>query len=129
MSLIGEILTALGGLPINHITIPVKTVSEANVKEHWATRAKRAASQRKTAYDVVVAEYGQNAAESITGPIVVKIVRVGKRRLDCDNLARSNKAIRDGIADALGVDDGDERMRYHYGQRVGKEYCVEVAIC
>lgn len=50
--------------------------------------------------------------------------------LDFDNLVSSAKACRDGIADALGVDDADARVTWHYAQRRGKprEYAVEVRV-
>ena len=38
------------------------------------------------------------------------------------------KAVRDGIADALGIDDGDDSLTWEYSQAVGKEYAVEVEI-
>lgn len=37
--------------------------------------------------------------------------------LDDDNLRSAFKAIRDGIADALRIDDGDRRIRFEYDQK------------
>ena len=52
-----------------------------------------------------------------TGLVVrVTIIRCGKRLLDCDNLSASYKGLRDGIARSLGIDDGDHRIRWEYGQ-------------
>ena len=50
--------------------------------------------------------------------------------LDSDNLASSLKAVRDGVADAMGVDDGCSRIQWCYAQRKGKprEYAVLVEI-
>lgn len=48
--------------------------------------------------------------------LVVTIVAHVRRRLDSDNLANACKPLRDEIADWLGVDDGDERVRWQYGQ-------------
>ena len=63
-------------------------------------------------------------------PLEVELVRVAPRSLDSDNLTSSLKAVRDGVADWLGVDDGDERVRWTYGQRKGKprEYLVEIGV-
>jgi hypothetical protein len=61
-------------------------------------------------------------------PCKVTLTRVGVRELDSDNLARSMKACRDGVADALGVDDGSKLYDWQYRQRKGKEYGVEVMI-
>ncbi len=47
---------------------------------------------------------------------VVTFVRYGKRALDDDNLAGSCKPIRDAVAAWLGIDDGDPRIRWEYGQ-------------
>ena len=44
------------------------------------------------------------------------MTRCAPRRLDSDNLASACKNARDGIAAALGVDDGDERIEWRYEQ-------------
>jgi len=49
-------------------------------------------------------------------------------RMDSDNLAGSMKAVRDGIADALGIDDGDERLTWKYDQQRASEPGVRVEI-
>jgi len=62
---------------------------------------------------------------------VITLTRIAPRRLDPgDNLNSSMKAVRDGIADALGIDDGDARLTWKYAQRKGnpKEYAVEVEV-
>lgn len=46
--------------------------------------------------------------------------------LDCDSLPASCKGIRDQIAQWLGVDDRDKRVRWVYEQRRGA-WGVEVA--
>lgn len=51
------------------------------------------------------------------GVYVVKLTRERGprgRRLDDDNLRAGMKAVRDGVADALGVDDGSDRVRWEY---------------
>lgn len=64
---------------------------------------------------------------------IVTITRVGKRKLDSDNLARSAKAVRDAIASNFGIDDGDEgekdsRWDWRYKQEIGKEYAVKIEL-
>jgi len=49
------------------------------------------------------------------------------RRMDSDGVASALKAVRDGIADALGIDDGNSRITWIYGQERG-EYSVRVEI-
>lgn len=64
-------------------------------------------------------------------PAVVTITRVSFGRLDSDNLAFSAKALRDGVADALGIDDGDvARVRFRYLQRKGPrgQHAVQVLV-
>jgi hypothetical protein len=63
-------------------------------------------------------------------PCSITLTRIAPRRLDSDNLARSLKAVRDGIADAIGVDDGDPRLEWRYAQEQGavREYAVRVEV-
>lgn len=100
--------------------IPLRLVSVANAREHWAQRAKRAKAHRMAAM----------AVPKHSLPCVVTITRIAPRTLDTDNNASAAKALRDGIADRLGVKDNDPRVTWRYDQRRGKprEYAVEVKI-
>ena len=54
-------------------------------------------------------------------PCVVTLTRISARGLDDDNLQGAFKAVRDSVADALGVDDRmREIVRYEYGEQVVK---------
>lgn len=92
--------------------VPIATVSEANRRDHWATKAKRAKGQRLALY---------LATKRAELPCVVTLTRVGPRRLDDDNLRGALKACRDGVADRLGVDDADPRVEWRYGQEVRRD--------
>lgn len=105
------------------VEVPLRLVSEANVREHWATKARRAKAQRKATW---AALYGQGVR--MPAPCRITITRVGKRRLDSDNLARSAKAVRDGVADWLEIDDGDERLTWRYEQTTGAVYGVMIRV-
>jgi hypothetical protein len=61
---------------------------------------------------------------------VVTLIRVAPRKLDDDNLQSGFKALRDGIADRLGVKDNDPRVKWKYDQVRGraKEYAARVRI-
>jgi hypothetical protein len=48
--------------------------------------------------------------------VVVTIIAVRKRLADDDGVVSSYKSLRDCIAKELGVDDGDKRIRFEYGQ-------------
>jgi hypothetical protein len=62
--------------------------------------------------------------------LTIVLTRVAPRKLDTDNLASGFKAVRDGIAEWLQIDDGDNRLDWQYRQRNGgvKVYRVEVEI-
>jgi hypothetical protein len=47
-------------------------------------------------------------------PCVVELTRFATRKLDDDNLAAAFKAFRDGIADALGINDGGSAVTWRY---------------
>ncbi len=82
------------------INLEIKVVSEANVRCHWAERAKRVKQQRETAFWATQArrmELGYYNDKILT----ITLTRKSKRFLDDDNLSGAFKAIRDGIADAL----------------------------
>lgn len=97
-------------------TIPVKTVSVANKREHWATRARRTRIHRLSAY---MAARDAGAYVDPGGKVAVLMIRMGGRVMDDDNLKSALKAVRDGIADALGIDDGDPRITWNYEQAKG----------
>ena len=100
------------------VLIPVRTVSEANARGHWSVRSRRAREQRWVAHAAML----QATAIFESPPMTIRLVRIFPPRgrlLDSDNLAVSMKAVRDGIADALGVDDGDPGLRWLYDQERG----------
>lgn len=113
------------------IEIPgLKTVSESNAHEHWRARQKRAKAQRASARWHTLAEFlkqlGGDYAPLL--PATVTLTRLGPRKLDSDNAAGAMKHVRDGIADAIGVDDGDERYDWQYKQEKSKTYGVRIEI-
>ena len=112
------------------VLLPIRTWSEANLREHWAQRARRARKQRLAARLLVRAADNMEDASSSSTQITIILTRIAPRRLDSDNLASSLKAVRDGVADALGIDDGSERIDWRYAQRKGKprEYAILVEI-
>ena len=116
------------------ISLPLRTVSEANAHQHWRARARRTKAQRAATQMLIwVARRGEDpfgARLDRDGHAEIRLTRVAPRGLDSDNLAGALKAVRDGVADALGVNDGDPRITWLYGQRQGgvREYLVEVTI-
>lgn len=98
--------------------IPVRIVSEPNMRGHWGNRARRSQAHRDTARWALA---GQKPPSIEHAPISILLERVGHGRLDDDNLAAGFKAVRDGVADWLRIDDGDKRLRWSYAQRVNRK--------
>jgi len=111
------------------ISIPIKTVGELNVREHWAQAKKRHDAQ-KSAVHVIF----KTLQSKPTLPCQVTLTRVGKRRLDSDNLIDSFKWIRDAVADNLipgklpGRADDSPKISWQYSQESGRDYSVEIKI-
>jgi hypothetical protein len=108
------------------VTVPVHTVSNLNVREHWRSRAQRAKSHRNHAALALRVAGVQRAPAAA----VVTLTRIAPRPLDGDNLQGALKSVRDGVADWLQIDDGSERIEWRYAQRKGapKTYSVEVEV-
>lgn len=107
---------------------PIRTVSEANQREHWAIKFKRKKDQQ---LEMLVALQNNLVGKKVKLPCVVKLTRIGPKPLDSDNLAGAMKHVQDAIAKKLGIDDGDtEKIRWEYHQfpiRI-REYAVKVSI-
>lgn len=93
----------------------LKTVSALNSREHWRTRAKRVKAERET-----VAWRLSDKPKPLLS-CVVTLTRVAPSNgLDCDNLQGAMKAIRDQVAQWLGINDKHrDIVRYEYAQRRG----------
>jgi hypothetical protein len=111
------------------VVVPIRTISVANAREHWARTAKRTKSER-TAVALLLRPRLRAYPHGAWVPSIVTITRIAPRELDSDNLARSQNAVRDEIAAQLGVDDRDPRVIWRYVQRRGRvrEYAVEITI-
>lgn len=107
-------------MAVSVTVLPLRIESVANRREHWSKRASRTKAHRLAAL----------AVPKHPVPCVVTLIRVAPRALDGDNLQSGFKALRDGIADRLGVDDADPRVRWEYDQVRGKhkEYAARVQI-
>ena len=100
------------------VWLPIDTGSPAN--ERGATRwrgARDAAIRSKTAHLVLRAI----RLHRVTVPCTVVLVRVSPRALDSDNAASAMKRVRDGVADALAIDDADPRVTWVVEQRRGEK--------
>ncbi|QSQ14070.1 hypothetical protein [Myxococcus landrumensis] len=101
--------------------VPIKAPSVSNLREHWATRAKRTDAQK--------AATRRRCPEWQAGPLlVVRLTRVAPRALDDDNLRGALKAYRDAVAQWLRVDDRTPLVSWLYAQAKGPEPLVTVEV-
>ena len=109
------------------VTLPVRTQSENNMRDHPMARHRRRKAQRTQVGRIVGVLL---KLEPVAAPWCVELTRVAPRELDGDNLQGSLKAVRDAVADALGVDDRDRRVRWEYDQQKGavRQYAIRVTI-
>jgi hypothetical protein len=105
----------------------LRTVNTQNVREHWAKRAARAKQHRTQAWAELRAA---DTAPRLLGPVVVTLTRIAPRKMDDDGAIASLKAVRDGVADWLGVDDGSHLITWRYAQRKGapKQHAVQIEV-
>ena len=96
------------------VMLPVRAPSTPNLREHWAGRAGRAKEQRGVARMMVGSRF--HTRDGLSFPMVVTLTRLSPRTLDGDNLQGALKAVRDGVADALGVDDRASCVTWRYAQ-------------
>jgi len=115
------------------VTLPLHTVSEANARGHWSGKAKRA----RIARSLVALVLPLHRRIILPPPWLVTLIRISPSSgLDDDNLRSALKAVRDQVADELGLpNDSDPRM-WAYDQRRGSRkdltlvrgYGVEIRI-
>jgi hypothetical protein len=113
---------------VRAVALPLVTVSEANAHGHWRGRQKRALEQRHATYLALRAHLGAPPAACRELKLGVVLVRRATRALDGDNLQGALKAVRDGVADYLGLDDGDPRVLWRYEQQRALEPGVLVRL-
>lgn len=104
-----------------NIVLPLRVESEPNTRGHWRGKAARVKAQRAAMIAL---------PSSLPIPCIVTMTRIAPRALDDDNLQGAFKAVRDGIADRLGIDDRDPRVRWLYSQERGRprEYAVRIQV-
>ena len=111
-------------------TIPVRVDSHTNSWEGWKATWAKQKKQKVATFAAWNKANGGVCSCTLSLPCVVRLTRVGQKRLDDDNLRESFKAIRDEMARIIGIDDGDERIKWEYAQvPVGKRvYQVRVEV-
>ncbi len=89
----------------------IKTVSEANMREHWAVKARRKREQQM-AFHFLWKTY----KPVVSLPATITFVRHACNTLDSDNLAGAFKHVRDQLAKELNIDDGSPSINWLYRQ-------------
>jgi hypothetical protein len=112
--------------PAISLVIPIRTVNRLNARTHWAVRARQTKTERQAVRLGLRQAYERPATPRL---VEVILTRMGPSNgLDSDNLAGAMKAVRDGVADWLGVDDRDPRVRWVYEQRRSPTWAVMVSV-
>ena len=112
--------------------LPIVTVSEANLREHWSKSAKRHKLQKAQVWVALNNYFNDfhrrkfNPRPFIPLPCTVTLTRISPRKLDQqDNLPTSMKYIVDSIADfirpgmAVGRADDTKEIQWVYEQSKG----------
>jgi hypothetical protein len=101
-------------------TIPgLRVVSAANLREHWTAKAKRIKRERQLfSLGVVASGMGNKLREmaKLNRRLDVTLTRRSPRLLDLDNAISGMKGFQDALAALLGVDDGSDRLCWHYAR-------------
>ena len=102
-------------------TIDVTLISKANAREHRRVRDQRIIKERQATMAALPHTLfdGTTFAGAIThdrGARVTLSRPYHETPLDDDNIRAAFKAVRDAIADFLGVDDGEDRLHWIYQQ-------------
>lgn len=106
------------------ITFPLRTTPGANNREHHMARHRRVRDERWATHAALVGK----ARPAI--PCAVLLTRHTPRgragKLDDDNLQNSLKAVRDQVAEWLGINDRDPRVQWFYAQDKGPDWGVSI---
>lgn len=86
-------------------------------------RSRRVKAEREATGWALVA-----SGEPKTLPVTVQLTREAARAMDTDGLAASFKGVRDAVAEWLGVDDADPRVRWEYAQTKAKGFAVTIEL-
>ena len=105
------------------IFLPMHVTCKNNQRKHWAVKARETKAERSSTY--ILVKLMKNRPPF---PVKVTLTRCAPRKLDKWNLGSAFKAVIDGVADAYGVDDGDDRWEFVFKQRKQKECGVEIEI-
>lgn len=119
--------TDIAGIGALFLTLPIRTVSEMNVREnrHIVTRRKQA---QRAATEAVLSNVHADVRARLVLPLRMTMTRVGPRRMDFDAACISQKYVVDTIAKWLRIDDGSDDIEWCYQRVVEPAYGLRVTI-
>ena len=122
-----EAVAASMGTGGNEVTLPwpLRELSP-NWRGHWAKKAKAVKAYRKACFVLA-----KEAGLTFDGPgevhLWITFNKPSRRATDDDNLVASFKAGRDGIADAMGIDDSRFVMHPFVSDRIAGTVVVRLS--
>jgi hypothetical protein len=97
------------------VHIPLRTGRGLNNREHHFKRYSR---ERKEKFAIGIF---LNRHQRPRPPVTFILTRVSPGQpMDDDNVSGALKAVRDAVAEWIGVDDGDARVQYAYAREQGE---------
>lgn len=91
--------------------------SESFIKLNADLGAGETPKREPRAQPALVRHVSRKQARAARVEVVVSLVVCQRTLFDSDNaVSGGTKALRDAIAESLGCDDGDKRLRWEYGQ-------------
>lgn len=119
--------------PVLSVALPVHLTNTSNARQHWGTTARKAKVRHPVALAVQTRVRHLGLNQEVVphhSQLAVRLVYIGPRQLDDDGVASAVKSLRDGVADALGVDDRDPRVTWVPDQERGgvREYAARVEV-
>ncbi|MBI6913241.1 endodeoxyribonuclease RusA [Pseudomonas juntendi] len=112
---------------MNELTLPWPPAAcSPNARVHWSKKS-RAAKAYRAACHVLAKQAGLPSPVG-QALLVVEFVPPDRRRRDDDNLLAMFKAGRDGLADALGIDDNVFATQIRVSKETTKGGAVRVRI-
>ncbi len=114
------------------VTIPIRTKSEQNCRDHWRVLSKRKRLHHAVtaaALSAVVPNTRAWIRSGLAKPLRITMTRLGPRPMDSDGAVSGSKYCRDEIARWLAIDDGDDSAAtWEYAREIAPHYGVRVEI-
>jgi hypothetical protein len=110
-ALIALARTVVPGKLLFEVRVPQVLGVSQNARGHWQTKARKIRQDR----DAVSLVLSQSKPPKL--PVNVVLIRCAPRLVDDDNAVGCCKGTRDSVAEWLGIDDRDPRVRWRVEQR------------